>query len=74
MTATAAIVRIRALVANAANARLSVTALTVAAIEATVADLLRSKRLKGVHTGAHPTTEVGDMVCAELRSRVEARV
>lgn len=39
------------------------------AIETTVAELLRSKRLKGVQTGAHPTHEVGDMIVAELRSR-----
>ena len=29
---------------------------------------------RGVHTGAHSTQEVGDMICAELRSRAEARV
>jgi 3-isopropylmalate dehydrogenase len=44
------------------------------AIESVVADLLRSKRLKGVHTGAHPTPEVGDMVCAELKARAAANV
>jgi 3-isopropylmalate dehydrogenase len=45
------------------------------AIEATVADLLRSRRLKGVHTGAHPTPEVGDMIANELRGkRAMARV
>ena len=36
-------------------------------IETAVADLLRSKRLKGVGTGDHPTGEVGDMVVDELR-------
>jgi 3-isopropylmalate dehydrogenase len=46
-----------------------------AAIETTVAELLRSKRLKGVHTGAHPTPEVGDMIANELRaSAAVARV
>lgn len=39
------------------------------AIETTVAELLRSRRLRGVHTGAHPTTEVGDLIAAELRSK-----
>jgi 3-isopropylmalate dehydrogenase len=37
------------------------------AIERAVAELLRSKRLKGVGTGAHPTDAVGDMLVAELR-------
>ncbi len=36
-------------------------------IEATIADLLREGRLKGVGTGAHPTDEVGEMVVGELR-------
>ena len=44
------------------------------AIESIVADLLRSRRLKGVHTGAHNTQEVGDMVVAELRQRAAAKV
>jgi 3-isopropylmalate dehydrogenase len=39
-----------------------------AAIESAVADLLRSKRLKGVGTGDHPTNEVGDLVVGELRA------
>ncbi len=39
-----------------------------AAIERAVIDLLLSKRLKGVGTGDHPTTEVGDMLVEELRS------
>jgi 3-isopropylmalate dehydrogenase len=43
-------------------------------IDGIVADLLRTKRLKGVHTGAHPTPEVGDLVCAEIRARAEASV
>jgi len=43
------------------------------AIEHAVADLLRSKRLKGVSTGTHPTDEVGDMVVAELRQTALAR-
>jgi len=44
-----------------------------AAIENAVIDLLRSKRLKGVGTGDHPTNEVGDLVAAEVR-KVTARV
>ncbi|MBM3989610.1 MAG: 3-isopropylmalate dehydrogenase [Planctomycetes bacterium] len=44
------------------------------AIENVVADLLRTRRLKGVHTGAHNTQEVGDMVVAELRQRAAATV
>jgi 3-isopropylmalate dehydrogenase len=44
-----------------------------AAIEGVVAELLRSKRLKGVGTGAHPTDEVGDMVVAHLRETALAR-
>ncbi len=43
------------------------------AIESAVIELLRSERLKGVSTGAHPTNEVGDMVLAELRT-VAAKV
>jgi 3-isopropylmalate dehydrogenase len=45
-----------------------------AQIEGVVGELLRTKRLKGVHTGAHPTPEVGDLVCAELRARAAAHV
>jgi len=37
------------------------------AIEDVVASLLCDGRLKGVGTGVHSTTEVGDMVVAELR-------
>jgi 3-isopropylmalate dehydrogenase len=43
------------------------------AIENAVIELLRSKRLKGVGTGDHPTSEVGDLVAAEIR-QVPARV
>jgi len=43
------------------------------AIESVVIDLIRSKRLKGVGTGDHPTNEVGDMVLHELRA-VTAKV
>jgi isocitrate/isopropylmalate dehydrogenase len=43
------------------------------AIENAVIELLRSKRLKGVGTGDHPTSEVGDLVTAEIR-QVPARV
>jgi len=39
-----------------------------AAIEAAVIELLRSRRLKGVGTGMHATSEVGDLVTAELRA------
>jgi 3-isopropylmalate dehydrogenase len=42
-------------------------------IETAVADLLRSRRLKGVGTGVHRTNEVGDLVVGELRA-VAARV
>ncbi|MDP9133667.1 MAG: 3-isopropylmalate dehydrogenase [Actinomycetota bacterium] len=44
-----------------------------AAIEDVVINLLRSRRLKGVNTGDHPTDEVGDLVVSELRA-VTARV
>ena len=37
------------------------------AIEKAVSDLLTSKRLKGVGTGMHKTSEVGEMVITELR-------
>jgi 3-isopropylmalate dehydrogenase len=43
------------------------------AIERAVAELLRSKRLKGVGTGAHPTDAVGDLVVSELRQTALAR-
>ena len=33
-----------------------------------MAELLRSGRLKGVGTGQHRTTEVGDMVTEDLRN------
>ena len=39
-----------------------------AAIERVVIDLLLSRKLKGVGTGDHQTTEVGDMIVEELRS------
>jgi len=39
-----------------------------AAIENTIAGLLREGKLRGVGTGDHPTDEVGDMVVNELRS------
>ena len=38
------------------------------AVEDAVAELLSSKRLKGVGTGVHPTDEVGDMIVSELRA------
>jgi len=38
------------------------------AIENVVIDLVRSKRIKGVNTGDHPTDEIGNMVIAELRA------
>jgi len=38
-----------------------------------VIDLLRTRRLKGVNTGDHPTSEVGTMVVSELKS-VAAKV
>lgn len=38
------------------------------AIEKAVVDLLQSGRIKGVGTGVHPTSEVGDAVAAELRT------
>ncbi len=43
------------------------------AIEQVVIDLLRTKRLRGVQTGQHKTSEVGAMVANELRT-VAARV
>jgi 3-isopropylmalate dehydrogenase len=38
------------------------------AVERAVGDLLRSGRIRGVGTGDHPTSEVGDMVVSELRA------
>jgi len=46
--------------------------LAAASIETAVADLLRSKRLKGVSTADHATSEVGDMVVGELRALAAA--
>jgi 3-isopropylmalate dehydrogenase len=43
------------------------------AVEHTVADLIRSHRLKGVATGQHRTSEVGELIAAEIRG-VAARV
>jgi 3-isopropylmalate dehydrogenase len=42
------------------------------AIENVIIDLVRSKRIKGVNTGDHPTDELGDMVIAELKKSVAA--
>jgi len=42
------------------------------AVEGTVLSLLHSGRIKGVNSGLHKCTEVGDMVAAELRSAVAA--
>ncbi len=39
-----------------------------AKIEGTVAELLRSTRLKGVGTGQHRTVEVGDMIVSALKA------
>ena len=39
-----------------------------ATIESTVAGLLRSKRIAGVGTGDHRTTEIGDLLVAELQA------
>jgi len=41
-----------------------------AAVEGTVVSLLRAGRIKGVNSGLHKCTEVGDMVASELRSAV----
>ena len=38
------------------------------AVEGTVVSLLRAGRIKGVNSGLHKCTEVGDMVASELRS------
>jgi 3-isopropylmalate dehydrogenase len=43
------------------------------AVEDSVAELLASKRLKGVGTNDHPTDQVGDMIVSELRA-VAAKV
>ena len=43
------------------------------AVERAIMDLLQSKRLTGVSTGAHKTAEVGDMVVAELK-QIAAKV
>ena len=43
------------------------------AIEGSIIDLLRSKRIAGVGTGVHPTDWVGDLVVEELRSSAVAR-
>jgi len=45
-----------------------------AAIESTVIELIRSQRIKGVNTGDHPTTEVGDMIASALRRPAVAKV
>jgi len=45
-----------------------------AAIESTVVELIRSQRIKGVNTGDHPTTEVGDMIANALRKPAVAKV
>ncbi len=45
-----------------------------AAIENAVIELIRAKRIKGVNTGDHPTTEVGDMVVGELCKPAVAKV
>jgi len=44
-----------------------------ARVEAVVAELLRSGRIKGVGTGDHRTSEIGDLVLAELKTET-ARV
>jgi len=44
------------------------------AIESIVIDLIRTKRIKGVNTGDHPTTEVGDMIVGDLRKPAVAKV
>jgi isocitrate/isopropylmalate dehydrogenase len=41
-----------------------------AAIENTIIDLIRSKRIRSVNTGDHGTTEVGDMVVAHLQGKL----
>jgi 3-isopropylmalate dehydrogenase len=45
-----------------------------AAIENAVISMIRSQRIKGVNTGDHPTTEVGDMIAGELRKPAVAKV
>jgi 3-isopropylmalate dehydrogenase len=44
------------------------------AIESTVVELIRSKRIKGVNTGDHATSEIGDLLAAELRKPAVAKV
>jgi 3-isopropylmalate dehydrogenase len=44
-----------------------------ARIENVVIDLIRTRRIQGVNTGDHPTTEIGDMVAGALQ-QVPARV
>jgi 3-isopropylmalate dehydrogenase len=44
-----------------------------AAVEDSVRDLLVSRRIRGVRTGDQPTSDVGDLVAAELRTQA-ARV
>lgn len=39
------------------------------AVEASVVELLRSRRIPGVGTGDHPTSAVGDLIVNELRAR-----
>ena len=41
-----------------------------AAIENTIIDLIRSKRIRSVNTGDHGTTEIGDMVVAALQGKL----
>jgi hypothetical protein len=36
--------------------------------------LIRSQRIKGVNTGDHPTTEVGDMIANALRKPAVVKV
>jgi 3-isopropylmalate dehydrogenase len=43
------------------------------AIDRSIADLFADGRLTGATTGAHPTSEVGDMVAAELK-KIAAKV
>jgi len=45
-----------------------------AAIESTVVELIRSKRIKGVNTGDHATSEIGDLLAAEIRKPAVAKV
>ncbi len=45
-----------------------------AAIENIVIDMIRSKRIKGVNTGDHGTTELGDLIASEIRKPAVAKV